>query len=48
MEAEEDIKSATRGTLQDLFLALAKGDRETCSEVIDYHLAEQDVQVSRG
>lgn len=24
MEAEEDIKSATRGTLQDLFLALAK------------------------
>lgn len=44
VEAEEDIKSATRGTLQDLFLALAKGDRETCSEVIDYHLAEQDVQ----
>ncbi|XP_011376001.1 annexin A9 [Pteropus vampyrus] len=44
VEAEEDIKSATSGTLQDLFLALAKGDRESCSEVIDYHLAEQDVQ----
>lgn len=44
VEAEEDIKSATGGTLQDLFLALAKGDRESCSEVIDYHLAEQDVQ----
>ncbi|KAM5201279.1 annexin A9 isoform 1-T4 [Hipposideros larvatus] len=44
VEAEEDIKSETTGTLQDLLLALAKGDRESFSEIIDYNLAEQDVQ----
>ncbi|XP_036981807.2 annexin A9 isoform X1 [Artibeus jamaicensis] len=44
VEAEEDIKSETSGTLQNLFLALAKGGRESCSEIIDYNLTEQDVQ----
>lgn len=44
VEAEEDIKSETSGTVQDLLLALAKGGRESSSEVIDYHLAEEDVQ----
>ncbi|KAM5294490.1 annexin A9 isoform 2-T2 [Glossophaga mutica] len=44
VEAEEDIKSETSGTLQKLFLALAKGGRESYSEVIDYNLTEQDVQ----
>ncbi|XP_023614938.1 annexin A9 isoform X2 [Myotis lucifugus] len=44
VEAEEDIKSETSGTLQDLLLALAKGGRESYSEIIDYNLAEQDVQ----
>lgn len=44
VEAEEDIKSETSGTLRDLLLALAKGGRESYSEIIDYNLAEQDVQ----
>ncbi|KAL2771823.1 annexin A9 [Daubentonia madagascariensis] len=44
VEAEEDIKSETSGILQDLLLALAKGGRESYSGIIDYNLAEQDVQ----
>ncbi|XP_070352967.1 annexin A9 isoform X2 [Equus asinus] len=44
MEAEEDIKSKTSGILQDLLLALAKGRRESYCGIIDYNLAEQDVQ----
>ncbi|XP_073904271.1 annexin A9 [Castor canadensis] len=44
VEAEEDIKCETRGILQDLLLALAKGGRETYSGIIDYNLTEQDVQ----
>uniref|UniRef100_G1T8F2 Annexin A9 n=1 Tax=Oryctolagus cuniculus TaxID=9986 RepID=G1T8F2_RABIT len=44
VEAEEDIKSETSGTLRDLLLALAKGGRESYSGVIDYNLAEQDAQ----
>ncbi|XP_015414228.1 PREDICTED: annexin A9 isoform X2 [Myotis davidii] len=44
VEAQEDIKSETSGTLRDLLLALAKGGRESYSEIIDYNLAEQDVQ----
>ncbi|XP_047640661.1 annexin A9 isoform X4 [Phacochoerus africanus] len=44
VEAEEDIKCATKGILQDLLLALAKGGRESYSGIIDYNLAEQDVQ----
>ncbi|KAG8509230.1 Annexin A9 [Galemys pyrenaicus] len=44
--AEEDIKAETSGTLQDLLLALAKDRRESYSGIIDYNLAEQDVQVS--
>ncbi|XP_003800441.1 annexin A9 [Otolemur garnettii] len=44
VEAEEDIKSETSGILQDLLLALAKGARESYSGIIDYNLAEQDVQ----
>ncbi|XP_008072485.1 annexin A9 [Carlito syrichta] len=44
VEAEEDIKSETSGILQDLLLALAKGARESYSGIIDYYLAEQDVQ----
>lgn len=44
VEAEEDIKSETSGTFRDLLLALAKGARESYSEIIDYNLAEQDVQ----
>ncbi|XP_037354068.1 annexin A9 [Talpa occidentalis] len=44
VDAEEDIKSETSGALRDLLLALAKGGRESFSGVIDYNLAEQDVQ----
>ncbi|XP_053446742.1 annexin A9 isoform X3 [Nycticebus coucang] len=44
VEAKEDIKSVTSGILQDLLLALAKGGRESYSGIIDYNLAEQDVQ----
>ncbi|XP_062962228.1 annexin A9 isoform X5 [Cynocephalus volans] len=44
VEAEEDIKSETSGILRDLLLALAKGGRESYSGIIDYNLAEQDVQ----
>ncbi|VCW50349.1 unnamed protein product [Gulo gulo] len=44
VEAEEDIKSQTRGILQELLLALAKGGRESYSGIIDYNLVEQDVQ----
>ncbi|XP_066124104.1 annexin A9 isoform X2 [Saccopteryx bilineata] len=48
VKAEEDIKSETSGTLQDLLLSLAKGGRESYSEIIDYNLAEQDVQALKG
>ncbi|XP_033613994.1 annexin A9 isoform X3 [Fukomys damarensis] len=44
VEAEEDIKSETSSILRDLLLALAKGGRESYSGIIDYNLAEQDVQ----
>ncbi|XP_057578648.1 annexin A9 isoform X2 [Hippopotamus amphibius kiboko] len=44
VDAEEDIRSETRGILRDLLLALAKGGRESYAGVIDYNLAEQDVQ----
>ncbi|XP_020944176.1 annexin A9 isoform X1 [Sus scrofa] len=44
VEAEEDIKCATKGILRDLLLALAKGGRESYAGIIDYNLAEQDVQ----
>ncbi|XP_004436035.1 PREDICTED: annexin A9 isoform X1 [Ceratotherium simum simum] len=44
VEAEEDIKSKTSGILRDLLLALAKGARESYCGIIDYNLAEQDVQ----
>ncbi|XP_076718109.1 annexin A9 isoform X3 [Callospermophilus lateralis] len=44
VEAEDDIKSKTSGILRDLLLALAKGGRESYSGIIDYNLAEQDVQ----
>ncbi|XP_040854268.1 annexin A9 isoform X1 [Ochotona curzoniae] len=43
-EVEEDIKVETSGVLRDLLLALAKGSREGYSGIIDYNLAEQDVQ----
>ncbi|KAM9688275.1 LOW QUALITY PROTEIN: annexin A9 [Trichechus inunguis] len=46
VEAEEDMKSETSGIL-DLLLALAKGDRDSYSGVIDYNLEEQDVQALR-
>ncbi|KAM8786892.1 annexin A9 isoform 2-T2 [Rhynchonycteris naso] len=48
VKVEEDIKSETSGTLQDLLLSLAKGGRESYSEIIDYNLAEQDVQALKG
>nr|XP_026259675.1 annexin A9 [Urocitellus parryii]XP_026259676.1 annexin A9 [Urocitellus parryii] len=47
VEAEDDIKSKTSGILRDLLLALAKGGRESYSGIIDYNLAEQDVQALR-
>ncbi|XP_021121583.1 annexin A9 isoform X6 [Heterocephalus glaber] len=46
VDAEEDIKSETSSILQDLLLALAKGGRDSYSGIIDYNLAEQDVQES--
>ncbi|XP_004854100.1 annexin A9 isoform X2 [Heterocephalus glaber] len=47
VDAEEDIKSETSSILQDLLLALAKGGRDSYSGIIDYNLAEQDVQALR-
>ncbi|XP_012870596.1 PREDICTED: annexin A9 [Dipodomys ordii] len=44
VEVEADIKCNTCGMLRDLLLALAKGSRESYSGIIDYNLAEQDVQ----
>ncbi|PNI22852.1 ANXA9 isoform 3 [Pan troglodytes] len=44
VEAVDDITSETSGILQDLLLALAKGGRDSYSGIIDYNLAEQDVQ----
>ena len=44
VEAEEDIRTETNGILQDLLLALSKGDRESYSGIIDYNLEEQDVR----
>ncbi|XP_037681978.1 annexin A9 isoform X1 [Choloepus didactylus] len=48
VEAEKNIKCETSGILQDLLLALAKGHRESYSGIIDYNLAEQDVQALQG
>ncbi|XP_077012220.1 annexin A9 isoform X2 [Tamandua tetradactyla] len=48
VEAEKDIRSETSGLLQDLLLALVKGRRDSYSGIIDYNLAEQDVQALRG
>ncbi|KAL0591042.1 Annexin A9 [Plecturocebus cupreus] len=44
VEAMDDITSETSGILRDLLLALAKGGRDRYSGIIDYNLAEQDVQ----
>ncbi|XP_010385538.2 annexin A9 isoform X2 [Rhinopithecus roxellana] len=44
VEAVDDITSETNGILQDLLLALVKGGRDSYSGIIDYNLAEQDVQ----
>ncbi|XP_058131336.1 annexin A9 isoform X2 [Dasypus novemcinctus] len=48
VEAEKDVKSETSGILQNLLLALAKGRRGSYSGIIDYNLAEQDVQALQG
>ncbi|XP_017401806.1 annexin A9 isoform X2 [Cebus imitator] len=44
VEAVDDITSESSGILRDLLLALAKGGRDCYSGIIDYNLAEQDVQ----
>ncbi|XP_039316063.1 annexin A9 isoform X2 [Saimiri boliviensis] len=44
VEAVDDITSESSGILRDLLLALAKGGRDSYSGIIDYNLAEQDVQ----
>ncbi|XP_078211715.1 annexin A9 isoform X4 [Callithrix jacchus] len=44
VEAVDDITSESSGILRDLLLVLAKGGRDSYSGIIDYNLAEQDVQ----